>query len=73
LTPCNPFNAEKPVMGNLMYLFYLSKLLDWCDTFFIIMGKKWKQLSLLHVYHHVSVFFVRAPIMDLLCLLAVVS
>ncbi|KAJ0406972.1 hypothetical protein P43SY_005205 [Pythium insidiosum] len=58
LTPCNAFNAKQPVMGQLMYFFYLSKLLDWCDTFFIIVGKKWKQLSVLHVYHHVSVFFI---------------
>ena len=58
-TPCNAFDHEHPVMGNLMYIFYLSKVLDFCDTFFIIMGKKWKQLSVLHVYHHVTVFFVR--------------
>jgi elongation of very long chain fatty acids protein 4 len=52
-TPCNAFDHENPVMGNLMYIFYLSKVLDFCDTFFIVMGKKWKQLSVLHVYHHV--------------------
>uniref|UniRef100_M4BSZ2 Elongation of fatty acids protein n=1 Tax=Hyaloperonospora arabidopsidis (strain Emoy2) TaxID=559515 RepID=M4BSZ2_HYAAE len=56
-TPCNAFDHENPVMGNLMYIFYLSKVLDFCDTFFIVMGKKWKQLSVLHVYHHVTVFF----------------
>ncbi|RLN37248.1 hypothetical protein BBJ28_00022484 [Nothophytophthora sp. Chile5] len=50
LTPCNAFIPDKPVMGNLMYMFYLSKLLDFFDTFFIVMGKKWKQLSVLHIY-----------------------
>lgn len=45
-------------MGNVLYLFFLSKILDLCDTAFIILGKKWKQLSILHVYHHLSVLFV---------------
>jgi hypothetical protein len=60
-TPCNPFNAEKPVMGNVLYLFFLSKIVDLCDTFFIVVGKKWNQLSVLHVYHHLTVLFVRSP------------
>jgi elongation of very long chain fatty acids protein 4 len=55
--PCNDFNAAKPVMANVLYLFFISKILDLCDTFFIIMGKKWKQLSVLHVYHHLTVLF----------------
>ncbi|KAG1698499.1 hypothetical protein DVH05_015038 [Phytophthora capsici] len=57
-TPCNAFNAEKPVMGNVMYMFYLSKILDFFDTIFIILGKKWKQLSFLHVYHHLTIFAI---------------
>ncbi|TMW57522.1 hypothetical protein Poli38472_003447 [Pythium oligandrum] len=56
--PCNPYNAENPVMGNVLYLFFLSKILDLCDTFFIVAGKKWRQLSVLHVYHHLSVLFM---------------
>ncbi|RMX64190.1 hypothetical protein DD238_006649 [Peronospora effusa] len=56
--PCNAFKADAPVMGNVLYLFYLSKMLDLCDTVFIILGKKWKQLSILHVYHHLTVLFV---------------
>ena len=39
---------------------FLATKIDWnicrVDTFFIIVGKKWRQLSFLHVYHHVSVF-----------------
>jgi elongation of very long chain fatty acids protein 4 len=35
---------------------YLSKYLDWFDTFFIIAkGNAKKQLSFLHVYHHSSI------------------
>ncbi|KDO25200.1 hypothetical protein SPRG_09463 [Saprolegnia parasitica CBS 223.65] len=56
--PCNPYDATNPVMGRLLWLFYMSKILDFVDTFIIIVGKKWKQLSFLHVYHHLSVFLV---------------
>lgn len=35
---------------------YLSKYLDWFDTFFIIAkGNAKKQLSFLHVYHHATI------------------
>ncbi|CAK4083896.1 unnamed protein product [Aphanomyces euteiches] len=56
--PCNEFRATSPVMGNVMWLFYISKILDFMDTFFIILGKKWKQLSFLHVYHHLTIFSI---------------
>jgi len=35
---------------------------DFMDTIFIILGKKWNQLSFLHVYHHVTIFLVRPPL-----------
>lgn len=40
-------------------MFYISKIFDFADTVFIILGKKWNQLSFLHVYHHVTIFLVR--------------
>jgi hypothetical protein len=62
--PCNAYNAKNPVMGNILWMFYVSKILDFMDTFFIIMGKKWKQLSFLHVYHHVTIFAVREHLLS---------
>jgi elongation of very long chain fatty acids protein 4 len=39
-----------------IFCHYLSKFLDWFDTFFIIVkGNAKKQLSFLHVYHHSSI------------------
>lgn len=39
-----------------MLVHYLSKYLDWCDTFFIIAkGNARKQLSFLHIYHHSTI------------------
>ena len=39
LDSCNVFKADAPVMGNVLYLFYLPMMLDLCDTVFIILGK----------------------------------
>mmetsp|Transcript_1128 Transcript_1128/g.1731 ORF Transcript_1128/g.1731 Transcript_1128/m.1731 type:complete len:211 (+) Transcript_1128:280-912(+) len=56
LIACVPFNIDSPPVGNLLWLFYISKILDFADTVFIVLGKKWNQLSFLHVYHHSSIF-----------------
>ena len=55
---CNPFSYTNPSMANLLWLFYVSKVFDFLDTVFIILGKKWKQLSVLHVYHHTTIFLI---------------
>lgn len=54
--PCNDFLVKDPPMGNLLWLFYISKVWDFWDTIFIVVGKKWRQLSFLHVYHHTTIF-----------------
>lgn len=42
----------------VLHVFYLSKILDFFDTVFIITRRKFKQLIPLHVYHHSSIFVV---------------
>merc|ERR1739838_1068878 len=32
-------------------------MLDWADTLFIILGNKPRQFTVLHIYHHASVWF----------------
>lgn len=59
ILPCQPFDLNNPPMGPVLWFFYMSKILDFLDTVFIILGKKWNQLSFLHVYHHVTIFLVR--------------
>eukprot|EP00598_Pedospumella_elongata_P006186 CAMPEP_0184978416 /NCGR_PEP_ID=MMETSP1098-20130426/8897_1 /TAXON_ID=89044 /ORGANISM="Spumella elongata, Strain CCAP 955/1" /LENGTH=278 /DNA_ID=CAMNT_0027501539 /DNA_START=90 /DNA_END=926 /DNA_ORIENTATION=+ len=56
LIPCNAFDHANPPIAFILYVFYLSKILDFLDTVFIILEKRWKQLSFLHVYHHTSIF-----------------
>eukprot|EP00163_Fabomonas_tropica_P030520 TRINITY_DN6936_c0_g1_i1.p1 TRINITY_DN6936_c0_g1~~TRINITY_DN6936_c0_g1_i1.p1 ORF type:complete len:278 (-),score=82.47 TRINITY_DN6936_c0_g1_i1:144-977(-) len=55
---CNPHSNTDLRMANVVYVFFLSKAFDYCDTIFIILRQKWVQLSFLHVYHHASVFLV---------------
>jgi elongation of very long chain fatty acids protein 4 len=58
ILPCLPIESKDPPLGFILYVFYLSKVLDFMDTFFIIAEKRWQQLSFLHVYHHTSIFLV---------------
>ena len=54
--PCIQYNTGNPPIANLLWLFYISKVWDFWDTIFIVIGKKWNQLSFLHVYHHTTIF-----------------
>jgi GNS1/SUR4 family len=56
VTPCVEYNRTNPPLANLLWLFYISKIWDFWDTIFIVLGKKWRQLSFLHVYHHLTIF-----------------
>merc|ERR1712157_64089 len=53
---CNVYDQKNPPVANLLWIFYVSKVWDFMDTIFIVMGKKWRQLSFLHVYHHTTIF-----------------
>ena len=41
--------------NHFIRVHFLSKLLDFADTIFIVLRKKDKQLSFLHVYHHSTI------------------
>eukprot|EP00927_Polykrikos_kofoidii_P067697 TRINITY_DN63147_c0_g1_i1.p1 TRINITY_DN63147_c0_g1~~TRINITY_DN63147_c0_g1_i1.p1 ORF type:complete len:242 (+),score=28.63 TRINITY_DN63147_c0_g1_i1:82-807(+) len=38
-----------------VFVFYCCKLLDFGDTVFMVLGKKTRQFTLLHVWHHASI------------------
>eukprot|EP01064_Diplonema_japonicum_P037443 TRINITY_DN875_c0_g2_i5.p1 TRINITY_DN875_c0_g2~~TRINITY_DN875_c0_g2_i5.p1 ORF type:complete len:250 (+),score=56.80 TRINITY_DN875_c0_g2_i5:108-857(+) len=38
-----------------VFIHFLSKSLDWFDTIFIVLRKKDRQFSFLHIYHHASI------------------
>lgn len=45
-------------LASAFWWFYVSKILEFADTSFFILRKKWSQLSFLHVYHHSSMFII---------------
>eukprot|EP00922_Rhytidocystis_sp_ex-Travisia-forbesii_P028083 GHVS01041228.1.p1 GENE.GHVS01041228.1~~GHVS01041228.1.p1 ORF type:complete len:237 (+),score=30.54 GHVS01041228.1:103-813(+) len=53
---CNRFDPTRVGMARVLWVFYFSKIVDFLDTFFIVIRQKWRQLSFLHVYHHLSIF-----------------
>lgn len=55
---CNAFDATQSGMASVLWIFYVSKVFDFMDTFFIVMRRKWKQLIFLHLYHHSSIFLM---------------
>ncbi|EDQ84522.1 uncharacterized protein MONBRDRAFT_34679 [Monosiga brevicollis MX1] len=55
---CNAFSLRNSEMASVTWLFYMSKILDFFDTVFIVLRRKWTQLSFLHVYHHSSIFMI---------------
>ena len=56
LFECNPFNFMEPRVDKICWWFYISKIIDFTDTIFIILGNKRKQFTFLHIYHHVTIF-----------------
>jgi elongation of very long chain fatty acids protein 4 len=53
---CNPFRPAATGIARVLWVFYLSKILDFLDTVFFVARGKWEQMSFLHVYHHFSIF-----------------
>ena len=52
---CNAHsNTAASKLKDVLWLFYVSKVLDFADTFFIVVRGKWEQFSFLHIYHHFS-------------------
>ena len=51
---CNafePLDSTKSLgMARVLHIFYLTKVLDFFDTVFMVARRKWRQLSFLHLY-----------------------
>jgi elongation of very long chain fatty acids protein 4 len=52
------FDKRRDGMAFVTYVFYLSKIFDFLDTVFILVRRKMRQFSFLHVYHHTTIFLV---------------
>lgn len=52
------YQDHSPMAKHIIEMFYYyqwTKFIDYFDTFFFILRKKHRQLTLLHLYHHISV------------------
>jgi len=52
LWECNSYNPSNPVMANLQWINYVSKIFDLMDTVIMVVEQKSRQLNFVHVYHH---------------------
>jgi len=41
-------------LATVLYVHYLSKYLEFVDSFLMLLRQSWGQLSFLHIYHHAS-------------------
>jgi elongation of very long chain fatty acids protein 4 len=55
---CVPLAKGRPgeEMATLVWIFTFSKVVEFLDTIFMIVEGRMRQVSFLHVYHHVSIF-----------------
>ncbi|CAG8742759.1 19177_t:CDS:2 [Racocetra persica] len=45
-------------MAKYIWVFYVSKITEFMDTFIMVLKKNNHQISFLHVYHHASIFII---------------
>ncbi|XP_061192832.1 elongation of very long chain fatty acids protein AAEL008004-like [Saccostrea echinata] len=50
-------NPQALRLANVIWLYYISKLIEFLDTVFFVLRKKNNQITFLHVYHHASMPF----------------
>lgn len=53
----NPVAASDG-MARIVWIFYASKVLEFIDTFIMVLKKSERQISFLHVYHHTTIFAI---------------
>jgi len=53
----NPTPAGRG-MARILWLFFASKVIEFNDTFIMILRKSFRQVTFLHVYHHYTIFTI---------------
>ncbi|ABO94747.1 predicted protein [Ostreococcus lucimarinus CCE9901] len=54
----NKFNVNEKQLAFYIYLFYVSKIYEFVDTFIMLLKRNLRQVSFLHVYHHSTISFI---------------
>jgi len=54
----NEYRPGETAMARAVYVFYMSKFLEFFDTFIMIAKGSYRQVSFLHVYHHSTIAII---------------
>lgn len=54
----NAFNPSETRLAYYIYIFYLSKIYEFMDTFIMLLKNNLRQVSFLHVYHHATISLI---------------
>jgi len=54
----NAYDPSHKAMAEVIWVFYVSKIYEFMDTFIMILKGNTHQVSVLHVYHHGSISFI---------------
>eukprot|EP00249_Psilotum_nudum_P025230 c29503_g1_i1 orf=295-1179(-) len=54
----NAYNENETEMAHFIYLFYLSKFVEFVDTIIMLLKFSTRQITVLHVYHHASIAII---------------
>jgi elongation of very long chain fatty acids protein 4 len=55
LNPVDNSKAGWP-LAKVLWIFYVSKIVEFNDTILMLLGHNFRQVSFLHVYHHLTIF-----------------
>lgn len=55
---CNPVRDSEIDMAKVLWLFYVSKFVEFIDTFIMVAKKNNHQVSFLHTYHHSTIAII---------------
>ncbi|KAH8306953.1 hypothetical protein KR044_001655 [Drosophila immigrans] len=51
-------HPTKNIERTMCYVYFINKIIDLLDTIFFVLRKSYKQITLLHVFHHVIMVYI---------------
>lgn len=54
----NAYDPNESKMAHFIYVFYMSKYIELMDTIIMLLKRNVRQVTVLHVYHHMSVALI---------------
>lgn len=54
----NEFKATETQLALYIYIFYVSKIYEFVDTYIMLLKNNLRQVSFLHIYHHSTISFI---------------